>query len=259
MWCGIDLGSRNVKIALMNDEGKISFFIFDTIKFYRKHGKLTQGKLQVNLDKLLKVSHINNVVATGYGRQTIDLANALNIPEIKAHVTGAIYATGLEDFTLLDLGGQDSKVALVRGGRMVDFQTNDKCAASTGRYLENMAGVLDMTLFELSKHHADPVNLTSTCAIFGESELIGRIVEGYAPTSLAAGVNHSIFKRIRPMLQQILSPVIVFTGGVAASVALKEIIGNELEVKVVVPPMHQYTGAIGCSVIAQANFLKKEE
>lgn len=256
MWCGIDLGSRSVKVSLIDEEGQTSYYIFDTIKFYREHGKLTQGKLQVNLDKLLKVSHINNVVATGYGRQTIDLANALNIPEIKAHVTGAAYSTGLEDFTLLDLGGQDSKVALVRGGRMIDFQTNDKCAASTGRYLENMAGVLDMTLPELAKHYANPVDLTSTCAIFGESELIGRIVEGYDPTGLAAGVNHSIFKRIRPMLQQLLSPVIVFTGGVAASPALKEIISSELGVKVLVPAMHQYTGAIGCSVIARANSLK---
>ncbi|WP_407638027.1 acyl-CoA dehydratase activase [Desulfotruncus alcoholivorax] len=253
------MGSRNVKVALMDEEGVINYYIFDTIIFYREHGKLTQGKLQVHLDKLLKVSHINNVVATGYGRQTINLANALIIPEIKAHVTGAIYSTGLQDFTLLDLGGQDSKVALVRGGRMVDFQTNDKCAASTGRYLENMAGVLDMTLSELSKHHADPVDLTSTCAIFGETELIGRIVEGYDPKNLAAGVNHSIFKRIRPMLQQLLSPVIVFTGGVAASPALTEIIGNELGVKVLVPSMHQYAGAIGCSVIARANFLKNGE
>jgi len=116
-----------------------------------------------------------------------------------------------------------------------------------------------MSLSELAKHYANPVDLTSTCAIFGESELISRIVEGYDPACLAAGVNHSIFKRIRPMLQQLLSPVIVFTGGVAASAALKEIIIKALGVEVVVPPMHQYAGAIGCSVIARANSLKNGE
>ena len=82
-----------------------------------------------------------------------------------------MFLTGLTSFTLLDLGGQDSKVALVREGRIVDFLTNDKCAASTGRYLENMAAALNISLEELGRHHSNPVELISTCAVFGESEL----------------------------------------------------------------------------------------
>lgn len=250
MWCGIDLGSRNVKVALL-DDNSITYHKFDTIKFYREHGKLKNGKLQVDLEKLLEVENIKNVVSTGYGKQTINLVGAQNIPEIKAHVLGAGYASGLSDFTLLDLGGQDSKVAKVRNGRMVDFQTNDKCAASTGRYLENMATVLDISLEELSKHHLDPVELTSTCAIFGETELIGRVVEGYSIPNLAAGVNYTIFKRIRPMLKQLISSVIVFTGGVAANAALREIIYIELGVEIRVPAEHQYAGALGCCLVAR--------
>lgn len=250
MWCGIDLGSRAVKIALMNDMGKTEYRRFDTIKFYRAYGRLENGKLQVDLLKLLAVERIDSAVSTGYGRQNIDLAGAESIPEIKAHVTGAAHATGLDDFTLLDLGGQDSKVALVRGGRMTDFLTNDKCAASTGRYLENMAAVLEIPLDELSRHHADPVDLASTCAIFGETELIGRVVEGYSTSKLAAGVNYTIFKRIRPMLQQLFSPVVIFTGGVAANRALREVLRRELGVTVLVPPNAQYTGALGCCLRA---------
>lgn len=251
VWCGIDLGSRNVKVALM-DKVDISYHKFDTIKFYREHGRLENGRLRVNLEKLLAVEKIDNIVSTGYGRQTVNLVGAKSVPEIKAHVLGAAYATKLNNFTLLDLGGQDSKVALVRGGRMVDFQTNDKCAASTGRYLENMAAVLDISMEELSRYYKDPVELTSTCAIFGETELIGRIVEGYSTGNLAAGVNYTIFKRIRPMLQQLLSPVIVFTGGVAESIALREIIRQELAVEVLVPPDPQFNGALGCSLIASS-------
>lgn len=251
VWCGIDLGSRNVKVALLNNDG-VHYYQFDTIKFYRENGRLVDGKLQVDLKSLLSLEEqLNTVVSTGYGRQTVNLAGARSIPEIKAHVTGAAYATGLTDFTLLDLGGQDSKVALVSGGRMVNFQTNDKCAASTGRYLENMANVLGISIEELSRYHENPVELTSTCAIFGETELIGRVVEGYSTASLAAGVNYTIFKRIRPMLQKLLSPVIVFTGGVAANTALRKIIRRELAVEVRVPPAPQYAGALGCCLAAR--------
>ncbi|MCG8402264.1 MAG: acyl-CoA dehydratase activase [Firmicutes bacterium] len=252
MWLGIDLGSRTVKTALMDENQQISYRLFDTIKFYREFGRLENGRLQVDLHKLLGTDRIQTVTSTGYGRQNINLAGARSIPEIKAHVTGAAHTTGLADFTLLDLGGQDSKVALVRGGRMADFQTNDKCAASTGRYLENMAAVLDISLEKLSLYYQDPVDLTSTCAIFGETELIGRVVEGCSTARLAAGVNHTIFKRIRPMLQQLSSQVLVFTGGVAANTALQEIIRRELGVRLVLPPEPQYAGALGCCLIAAA-------
>ncbi|MBE3587047.1 MAG: 2-hydroxyglutaryl-CoA dehydratase [Thermoanaerobacteraceae bacterium] len=252
MYCGIDLGSRNVKVALMAADGALDFFIFDTIAFYREHGRLVEGQLAVDMAALLPAGvKPLAVVSTGYGRQTVALRGARAIPEIKAHVLGAVYLTGLADFTLLDLGGQDSKVALVRGGRLVDFQTNDKCAASTGRYLENMAAVLNISLDELGRHYRDPVNLTSTCAIFGETELIGKVVEGHSIPSLAAGVNHTIFKRIRPMLLRLFSDTLVFTGGVALNGALRQILVEELGVRVVVPENPQYTGAVGCCVEAR--------
>lgn len=253
MWAGVDLGSRNVKVALLNTENSVNLYTFDTIKFYRERGRLEEEGLAVDLAGLLDldVSRVEKVVSTGYGRQTVRLKGAGMIPEIKAHVLGAAYYTGLEDFTLLDLGGQDSKVALVRRGKMVDFQTNDKCAASTGRYLENMAAVLDITMEELGRHWEDPVNLASTCAIFGETELVGKIVEGCSMSSLAAGVNYTIFKRVLPMLAGLKSEKIVFTGGVARSGALRRIISTELGAEVVVPPEPAHTGAVGCCLAAR--------
>lgn len=251
MFVGLDLGSRNVKAAVMAKDGSLRFQKFDTIRFYREHGKKEDGQLVVNYTALgLPAGAV--VTATGYGRNTVNVKGAGVIPEIKAHVLGAIHLTGLRDFTLLDLGGQDSKVALVRRGRMVDFLTNDKCAASTGRYLENMAAVLNISLEELSRHHCSPADLTSTCAIFGESELIGKVVEGYSVATLAAGVNHSIFKRIRPMLVKLASETIVFTGGVACNGALRHIIREETGIEVLVPENPEYAGAVGCCVDAAA-------
>ncbi|MCF8011297.1 MAG: acyl-CoA dehydratase activase [Clostridiales bacterium] len=251
MKCGIDLGSRSVKVALMRGE-KLDLYSFDTIKFYREYGKLENGSLAVDLAGLLNEEnlHLENTVSTGYGRQTIKLQGARAISEIKAHVLGAIYLTGLDNFTLLDLGGQDSKAALVRNGKLIDFQTNDKCAASTGRYLENMASVLDINMQELGKYYRNPVELTSTCAIFGETELIQKIAEGHSRESLAAGVNHTIFKRVHPMLVKLKSGKLVFTGGVAYSEALRRIIESELRVEVVIPENSAYTGAIGCCIAA---------
>lgn len=249
MICGIDLGSRNVKVALMEQKDSFSFHKFDTISFYREHGKSVAGELQVDFEAL-GLGVPEKIVATGYGRQTINLKGAGIVPEIKAHVLGAIQQTGLQDFTLLDLGGQDSKVVLVSRGKMMDFQTNDKCAASTGRYLENMTAVLDIKMEELANYDENPVDLSSTCAIFGETELIGKVVEGHPIAHLGAGVNYTIFKRIRPMLTKLLTDTIVFTGGVAHNQALVKIIEREMKVPVVVPQHPQYNGAIGCIAFA---------
>lgn len=254
--CGIDLGSRSVKIVLMADDKIATEKTLETVDFYRDHGRRQGDEFTVDF-AALGLGAVDTVVATGYGRNTLAIAGAAVIPELKAHLLGAVWQTGLADFTLLDLGGQDSKVIKVRRGKMVDFQTNDKCAASTGRYLENMAAVLGISLDELSRHSESPVELSATCAIFGESELIGRIVEGYSTAELAAGVNYTIFKRVRPMLATLASPTVVFTGGVAFGEALPRIIEKELGVSVVVPARPQLNGAIGCAVHAMTLLQKR--
>jgi predicted CoA-substrate-specific enzyme activase len=251
MICGLDLGSRSVKLVVLSEETKqiTAAKIFETISFYKEYASMQDGVLNVDL-KALGYGDFSQVVATGYGRNTINVQGAKIIPELKAHTLGAVWQTKLVDFTLLDLGGQDSKIIKVRGGKMVDFLTNDKCAASTGRYLENMAAVLGMELTELAAHTQNPVELNATCAIFGESELIGRIVEGCSPAEMAAGVNYSIFKRIKPLLLNLLSETVVLTGWVAKGRAVGEFIASELNVEVVVPEEPQLNGAIGCAVFS---------
>jgi predicted CoA-substrate-specific enzyme activase len=255
MFCGIDLGSRNIKIALANDTGITQFYVYDTIEFYKKYGRKQNDSLVVDFHALGLPEFVgenggDRLVTTGYGRNTVKIKGGTDIPEIKAHALGAVWQTGLTDFTLLDLGGQDSKVVLVRDGKLADFQTNDKCAAGSGRYLENMAGVLGVSMEELSSHWQNPVDLSATCAIFGESELVGKIIEGYPVGELSAGVNYTIYKRIKPMLLQLASPVIVFTGGVAQNKALQHILTTELGIEIVVPRYPQYNGGIGCCVSA---------
>lgn len=250
MYAGIDLGSRNVKIVIMEKSEIVDTLQVDTISFYREYGRKENEQLVIDFDAL-NLPRFESIVSTGYGRLTINLKGAKNIPELKAHMVGAICQTGLTDFTLLDLGGQDTKIVKVKNSKMVDFQTNDRCAASSGRYLENMAEVLGIDVEELSKHYTDPVELNSTCAVFGESELIGKIIEGYTREQLAAGINNTIYKRVQPMLTKLLSDVLVFTGGVAFNTALVEMIKRETRREVLVPKYPQYNGAIGCCIEAQ--------
>lgn len=246
MFAGVDLGSRFVKIAILDEAGNVDKLQqIDTAVFYRSFGRRYGDRLEIDTNAL-GLNGVECLGCTGYGRKGVATAGGRAVPEIRAHLLGAVHGTKLADFTLLDIGGQDSKVALVREGRILDFETNDRCAASTGRYLEHMAHVLGLDLATLASHHLDPAEISATCAIFAETEVVGRLAEGVPVTELAAGVNWAIFRRLKPMLARLFSPVVVFTGGLARGGALSHIIAAELGVRVRVPDEPAYAGAIGC-------------
>jgi len=240
---GIDLGSREVKIILMENNKIIQKHKVSTMSFYRDYCNF-DGKIVVDLEKL-NLKKIDRAVSTGYGRNNTDLKLFTPINEIKAHVYGAIYQTQLKDFILLDIGGQDLKVIKVEKGITTDLELNEKCAASCGRYLENMANVLEISIDEMSKHSEDPVELNSTCAVFSESELIGKIAEGISIERLCAGVNYSLYKRIHPLISKFKGKNLVLTGGVANNTSIKNFLRRDYE-NIVSINEPQFNGAIGC-------------
>jgi predicted CoA-substrate-specific enzyme activase len=240
---GIDLGSREVKIVLMEDNKIIQKKKVSTMSFYRDYCDF-DGKVIVNLEKL-DIGQIDKAVSTGYGKNNTDLKLFTPINEIKAHVYGGMYQTDLKDFILLDVGGQDVKVVKVEKGITTDLELNEKCAASCGRYLENMANVLEISLNEMSVHYEDPVELNSTCAVFSESELIGKIAEGISMERLCSGVNYSLYKRLQPLLHKFKGKKLVLTGGVANNVAIKKYLKQDYE-EIVSIAEPQFNGAIGC-------------
>ncbi|HZK43471.1 MAG TPA: acyl-CoA dehydratase activase [Syntrophomonadaceae bacterium] len=246
---GIDLGSRSVKIVQILDGDIVDSKIYDTIQFYRNYTKKGLGSLQIEPEKLGFKK--DKIIATGYGKIAVQIEDAHQIPEIQAHVKGAVYQSKIDDFTLLDIGGQDTKVVKVRKKRAVDFMTNDRCAASSGRYMENMANVLGISLEELSSHADNPVELSSTCAIFGETEIIGKIVEGYDNSQLAAGINYTLYKRFASFLKQMASEIIVLSGGGSMNQALQLIIKRETGCEVITLDHPQLNGAIGCCVYGE--------
>jgi predicted CoA-substrate-specific enzyme activase len=149
------------------------------------------------------------------------------------------------------MGGQDTKVLYIKEGRVFDFLANDRCAAGTGRYLENMARFLKMPLPEFAAAWEEPVEISHTCAIFGESELIGHLLNGVDPVRIAAGVNASVARRALLMVRRYPCPTLVFVGGVARNRAVVWLLRERSNFQVVVPAHPQFTGALGCCLEAR--------
>jgi predicted CoA-substrate-specific enzyme activase len=251
---GIDLGSREVKVTLFRNGNVEKMKKFSTVSFYRDYCKF-DGKIVVETEKL-EMGEFEFGVSTGYGKNNTDIKHFKPINEVKAHIYGVMYQTRRKDFVMLDVGGQDVKVARVEKGLIVDMDLNDKCAASCGRYIENMANVLEISHEEISEAYENPIELNSTCAVFSESELIGKIAQGIDTQVLAASVNYSMFRRLKPLLTGFMAKTLVVTGGVAKNKAIiKHLEGVYKEVIVVENP--QYNGSIGCCFYG--NMMKKCE
>jgi len=236
---GLDLGSRVAKLVVAGPEGIVHQQKMDSVPFIlglRRQGRFDPAELGLPPDCPL--------VVTGYGRAA--LPGLPGISEIRAHFRGALAQTGFKDFTLVELGGQDSKVVQVEGGRPLDFVTNDRCAAGTGRYLENMARLLEVELDRLAQARSEPVEINNTCAIFGETEILARLVEGTPLERILAGVNLSVARRVGQMVRRYHPRRVVFCGGVALNRAVVELTEEVVGCPVVVPAHPQINGALGC-------------
>jgi (R)-2-hydroxyacyl-CoA dehydratese activating ATPase len=154
---------------------------------------------------------------------------------------------------VVDIGGQDSKViALDERGGVADFIMNDKCAAGTGRFLQVMAGVLDASLDELGAIAAgvEPVQISSMCTVFAESEIIGLLARGIAKGPIAAGIFHAIARRVQGLAGRVaLCERVTFSGGVARNPEICRTIGAGLGVTLHLPPDPQLVGALGAALL----------
>jgi predicted CoA-substrate-specific enzyme activase len=244
---GLDFGSRYVKLVYCR-EGQFTRRRLDSLDFYRDFLETGKGRLQIDWERL-GLNQPDVLVATGYGKHLLkDLVPT--ITEIRAIFLGSRFLTGWDHFILLEMGGQDTKVLYVKDGRVFDFVTNDRCAAGTGRYLENMARFLKIPLRDFSGYWQEPVAISQTCAIFGESELIGHLLEGVSLARLAAGVNASVSRRALTMMHRYACPRLVFVGGVARNRAVVHFLREGSSGEVRVPPHPQFTGALGCCLEA---------
>jgi predicted CoA-substrate-specific enzyme activase len=204
---------------------------------------------------------VERIVATGYGRKSIDFAHEA-VSEITAHATG-VYALFPDVTGIIDVGGQDSKVIAVDGGRVMDFLMNDKCAAGTGKFLEHTASALEISveaLGALALSSRNPASISSTCTVFAESEVISLRARGITKEDIAAGLVESIVQRVSAMAKQLnLQDHIAFVGGVAKNGGIKAALERELGFAFIVPSEPQITGALGGSICGKEHVWQQHD
>jgi predicted CoA-substrate-specific enzyme activase len=199
--------------------------------------------------------HIKGVrtVSTGYGRSLIDFAER-SVTEITCHSIG-VHRLNPAIRLLIDVGGQDSKVVRIgESGRPTDFELNDKCSAGTGRFLEVMARVLEVSIDELGPlalRSDSPSTISSTCTVFAESEVIGRIGAGENPEDIAAGVHAAMASKISTLSKRVgIATPICITGGVALNPAFRHYLSKQLGAELWMPENPQLTGAFGAALLS---------
>jgi predicted CoA-substrate-specific enzyme activase len=175
------------------------------------------------------------------------------ITEITCHGAG-VHRLCPQARTVIEIGGQDSKLMRLDAGGMVrDFAMNDRCAAGTGRFLEMVAEKLSCPMGDLgrlAREGRQPAAISSMCAVFAETEIIGLLASGCRAADIVAGVQNAIASRIAAMAGGNVQPPVVFTGGVARIDGMAAALAGVLNVPVTVCPTPEFTGALGAALLA---------
>jgi len=249
---GIDVGSLTAEVVLL-ERGEVMHYVIMPTGANSKTA--AEKAIDTALEAVdLKRSALEFVVATGYGRISIDFADK-RITEITCHGRGAFFLNPAVR-TVIDIGGQDSKVIrLSEKGKVLDFAMNDKCAAGTGRFLEVMAQALEVELAglaDLSRQAKSTVSISSMCTVFAESEVVSLIARGLPREDIARGLHQSIADRTAGMVHRIgLEEALMITGGVAKNAAVVEALNEKLKTDIIVPEEPQIAGALGAALLAE--------
>ena len=248
--CGADIGSRTIKIVLYCEGEIINFNVSDTTA--RPKQKAENMFYTLLKDSNLTEANLTRIISTGYGRDQFTIAHK-KITEISCHAKGVSYFFP-QAKTIIDIGGQDSKVIRIDNGSVFDFAMNDKCAAGTGRFLESAEKIIEVQHEKIEEllNDADEVcQVSSMCVVFAESEIIGLLASGKRPANILAGVLESLAKRTSGLLSKTgFEAPIVFTGGVAQNNAMIKTMEKVLETKLLIPKHPSITGALGAAIIA---------
>ena len=174
--------------------------------------------------------------------------------EITAHAVGTLSRCP-EVRTILEIGGQDSKIILIEEGIVKDYAMNTLCAAGTGAFLSSQAKRLGIEVEEMGglamQSHA-PSKIAARCTVFAESEVISQLSNGARREDVIRGVHNSVISRAMALLYRThMEPAFVFTGGVAQNSGVVDSLRRELRQEVLVSPQAQLTGAIGAALLAQ--------
>lgn len=254
---GIDVGSVSTNLVVLDEHNEV------LMDFYMR----TRGQpIKVVQEGLRKVGkqlegtgvEVKAVGTTGSARALAGVVVGADTVknEITAHAVAASHVVpGVQ--TVLEIGGQDSKIILLRQGVVIDFAMNTVCAAGTGSFLDHQAARLNIPIEEfgaMALKSKNPVRIAGRCSVFAESDMIHKQQMGYAIPDIVAGLCEALVRNYLNNVgkgKEILPPV-VFQGGVAANAGIRAAFEKALGVEVIVPKYYSVMGAIGAALLARS-------
>jgi predicted CoA-substrate-specific enzyme activase len=254
-YLGIDVGSVSTNLVFIDEDGGVREALY-----LRTNGRpiaAVQQGLSEMAGRLPARTIIRGVGTTGSGRHLAGVITGADVikNEITTHaVASSTLVPGVR--TVLEIGGQDSKIIILRDGMVADFAMNTVCAAGTGSFLDQQAARLSIPINsfgELALKSTLPVRIAGRCAVFAESDMIHKQQMGYNMADILAGLCEALVRNYLNNLakgKEIVSPA-VFQGGVAANSGMKKAFEKELGFEVVVPPHYNVMGAVGAGLLAR--------
>jgi predicted CoA-substrate-specific enzyme activase len=253
-FAGIDVGTTTTKAVVIDADNKVLG------RFVRRSGTDLASRAAVAFEEAIRHGGIARdtiqaIVATGYGRKNVTFAHGTKT-EIACHGRGC-YHHFPEAITVVDIGGQDSKIIKLDGqGKRVDFKMNRKCAAGTGAFLEEIAHKLDIPIGDLNslaQAASKTAQIGSYCTVFTATEVLDRIRAGEKVDDIVRGLFDSVAKRILEM--DTLTGRVIMTGGVVAfNDIVAELLSTRARIKVEIAPFPQEMGAFGAALYAKELF-----
>ncbi|HAK74893.1 MAG TPA: 2-hydroxyglutaryl-CoA dehydratase [Sporomusaceae bacterium] len=262
VYLGLDVGSVSTNIAVLTNEGTV----LDTL-YIRTQGKPVEA-VQKGLNRIREAHQpleVLGVGTTGSGRELIGIVvGADSIKnEITAHAVAALYIVPQVQ-TVLEIGGQDSKMIIMRDGIVTDFAMNTVCAAGTGSFLDQQAARLNVPIEEfgdIALQSRSPVRIAGRCAVFAESDMIHKQQAGHCLPDILNGLCQALVRNYLNNLgkgKQLQGPIL-FQGGVAANKGMHRSFEEALVQKVIVPPYFNVMGAVGAALLAQEAVSKSQK
>ena len=241
---GIDIGSRSIELIVLED-GQV---------VHCKQAESGYNPIE-RVKELISDISFDRIMATGYGRGIVEVAfDYPTVTEIKAYGAGAtaLYP-GVR--SVLDIGGQDTKVISINEmGKVTKFDMNDKCAAGTGKFLEMMATTLGYQTHQIgseAQKGKEGIEINSMCAVFAESEVTSLLAKGCERNDIALAIHQSVCKRAVGMIRrQNTATPLMFAGGVANNSCMVQLLQDALGENIIVPEKPQFVGAHGAAILA---------
>jgi (R)-2-hydroxyacyl-CoA dehydratese activating ATPase len=251
-YAGVDIGSVSIKAALVTKGRLIAWDLEASGGSYKEAAR----KVLVHVLALagLKMEDLSGIVVTGVGIDSAPFP-ARQVSDISCQVTGCrnLFPSAR---TVIDIGGQFTKVAAISmQGKIADFLISEKCATGSGRFLQVIARILRINLEDigpLSLQSQHPVEFSTNCAVFAESETVSRIAEGARPEDILAGVHQAMAAKVAMLVKRIkLVPDVVLTGGGGEDAGLVKAISETMGIKILVPSLPRLSAAYGAACLAE--------